>query len=59
MDMDVDSMDHDSLAEVELPQELEALSNVLDSKPEALATGDKDIQLAALRATKFIYDMGK
>lgn len=52
-------MDHDSLAEVELPQELEALSNVLDSKPEALATGDKDIQLAALRATKFIYDMGK
>lgn len=51
-------MRHTNLDDIELPQELDSLSNVVESKPEALATGDKDIQLAALRATKFIYDLG-
>lgn len=51
-------MEFDDIADVELPQELAALSNILESKPEALATGDNEIQLAALRATKYIYDLG-
>lgn len=42
------------------PEELllAQLSSLLEVKPEALATGDKDIQLAALQAAKFVFDNG-
>lgn len=54
----MDPLEAMDIDEVQLPEELDALSTLIDSKPEALATGDKDIQLAALRATKFVYDLG-
>ena len=44
---------------IELPAELAQLSLSVDEKPESLATGSKDIQLAALKATKYVFDLGK
>ncbi|KAL0951134.1 hypothetical protein HGRIS_007871 [Hohenbuehelia grisea] len=42
---------------VQLPQELVDITNLLDERAEALATGDSAIQAAALRATKFVFDL--
>ncbi|KAI0094921.1 U3 small nucleolar ribonucleoprotein complex, subunit Mpp10 [Irpex rosettiformis] len=42
--------------EVTLPDELATLSTRIDDKPESLATGNKDIQLAALQAAKYVFD---
>lgn len=44
---------------VELPIELSQLSIRIDEKPESFATGNKDIQLAALKATKHVFDLGE
>lgn len=44
--------------EVELPDELATLSSRIDEKPESFATGNKDIQLAALQAAKYVFDRG-
>lgn len=44
---------------IELPPELLELSLRLDEKPESLATGNEDIQLAALKATKYVFDLGE
>jgi U3 small nucleolar RNA-associated protein MPP10 len=43
----------------ELPEALSHLSLRLDEKPESLVTGNKDIQLAALKATKYVFDLGE
>ncbi|KAI0348039.1 Mpp10 protein [Trametopsis cervina] len=40
-----------------LPTELLALSTRIDEKPESFATGNKDIQLAALQAAKYVFDI--
>ncbi|KAG7089543.1 hypothetical protein E1B28_011216 [Marasmius oreades] len=37
--------------------ELSQLSLLIDSKPECLGAGDDDLKNAALRATKFIFDL--
>ena len=44
---------------VELPQELSILSTRIDEKPESFATGNEDIRLAALRAAKYVFDLGE
>ena len=44
--------------DLQLPNELLNLSNVVEGCPEAFALGSKDIQTAALSATKFIFDLG-
>lgn len=44
---------------VELPNELSELSARIDDKPQSFATGNKDIQLAALKATKHVFDLGE
>ncbi|KIM85244.1 hypothetical protein PILCRDRAFT_66715 [Piloderma croceum F 1598] len=43
--------------DIQLPNELLNLSNVVEKCPEAFATGSKDIQVAALCATKFVFDL--
>ncbi|KAH8102636.1 Mpp10 protein [Cristinia sonorae] len=50
------TMSSDSEEQIVLAPPLAELSSLLDTKPEALATGDKEIQLAALQAAKFIFD---
>lgn len=52
-------MSDGSAEEIVLPHPLAELSVLLDTKPEALATSDKDIRLAALQATKYVFDTGK
>lgn len=44
---------------VELPNELSELSTRIDDKPQSFATGNKDIQLAALKAIKHVFDLGE
>ena len=44
--------------EVALPEHLALLSTRLDQSPESLATGNADIQLAALQAAKYVFDLG-
>lgn len=44
--------------DIQLPNELLNLSNVVEKCPEAFATGSKNIQAAALGATKFVFDLG-
>jgi hypothetical protein len=44
--------------DIQLPDELLNLLNVVEKCPEAFATGSKDIQAAALGATKFVFDLG-
>ncbi|KIP11982.1 hypothetical protein PHLGIDRAFT_10298 [Phlebiopsis gigantea 11061_1 CR5-6] len=41
----------------ELPQQLSELSTRIDEKPESFATGNEDIRLAALKATKYVFDL--
>ncbi|KAG8906606.1 hypothetical protein FRC00_012456, partial [Tulasnella sp. 408] len=43
---------------IELPAQLSELCQLTASKPESLVHGDTDIQAAALRATKFLFDRG-
>ncbi|KAL5534201.1 hypothetical protein ACEPAG_663 [Sanghuangporus baumii] len=43
--------------ENELPVELSRLVSLIDEKPEAFASGDRDIQDAALTAAKYIFDL--
>uniref|UniRef100_A0A0W0EXV0 U3 small nucleolar ribonucleoprotein protein MPP10 n=1 Tax=Moniliophthora roreri TaxID=221103 RepID=A0A0W0EXV0_MONRR len=40
-----------------LVPELSGVSQLIDNQPELLATGSKDLQNAALKATKFIFDL--
>ena len=42
-----------------LPSELAKLSSLLDEKPETFATGDKEIEEAALAAAKYIFDLSE
>lgn len=44
--------------DLSLAPPLAELATLLDTKPEALATGDNDIRLAALQAAKFVFDNG-
>lgn len=44
--------------DIQLPLELLNLSTHLEKKPEALATGDEELQIAALKAAKHVFDMG-
>ena len=41
-----------------LPPQLEKLTAFIDQKPEALALGDNELRVEALRATKYLYDLG-
>lgn len=49
----------ESVEEIVLPASLAGLSNLLDDHPEYFATGNDDIKLAALQATKFMFDHGE
>ncbi|KZT74654.1 Mpp10 protein [Daedalea quercina L-15889] len=40
-----------------LPPQLERLTLLIDEKPEALALGDNDLRVEALKATKYLYDL--
>jgi U3 small nucleolar RNA-associated protein MPP10 len=44
--------------DIQLPDEFLNLSNVVERRPETFAAGSKDIQAAALKATKFVFDLG-
>lgn len=43
---------------IQLPEKLAKLSTCVDEQPESLVTGSKDIQLAALQAAKYVFDLG-
>ncbi|KAH9946645.1 Mpp10 protein [Amylocystis lapponica] len=43
--------------DVALPSELAGLSAIVDETPEIFGTGSSELQLAALRATKYVYDL--
>lgn len=45
--------------DVQLPQEFIKLSTLIEEHPEYFAFGSKDIQVAALDAAKYIFDLGK
>lgn len=40
------------------PSRLENLTALIDQKPEALALGDGELRVEALKATKYLYDLG-
>ena len=44
---------------IELPSELQELSLSIDEKPDSFAVGNEDIRLAALKATKYVFDLGE
>lgn len=43
---------------IELPAEFQELSLRIDEKPESFVVGNEDIRLAALKATKYVFDLG-
>lgn len=45
--------------ELNLPNELIDLSNVIAKYPESFTSGSNDIRAAALTATKFVFDIGQ
>ncbi|KDQ63722.1 hypothetical protein JAAARDRAFT_169865 [Jaapia argillacea MUCL 33604] len=45
------------LHDVQLPDQLSGLSTLIEERPESFASGSNDIKLAALAATKFIFDL--
>ncbi|KAJ3548405.1 hypothetical protein NM688_g5303 [Phlebia brevispora] len=47
----------ESLEDVQLPDQLAKLSACIDASPEVLATGSKDLQVAALQAAKYVFDL--
>lgn len=44
--------------DVVLPDALASLSQRIDNGPEVLALGNKEMQLAALQAAKYVFDLG-
>lgn len=48
----------DDMEVIQLPPELQNLSMVVENNPESFATGNDEIQVAALNATKYVYDLG-
>ncbi|OBZ79155.1 U3 small nucleolar RNA-associated protein MPP10 [Grifola frondosa] len=50
-------MSVDSPEDVQLPSDLENLSLLVEEKPEGFAAGSEDIRIAALQATKWVYDL--
>ena len=52
-------MSEDSDQDVVFPTVLSNLTNVVDSDLHNFASGSKDIQSAALNATKFLFDLGE
>jgi U3 small nucleolar RNA-associated protein MPP10 len=40
------------------PPELARLTGLVEAKPEAFASGDEDIRIAALAAAKHVFDIG-
>lgn len=46
-------------SKVVLPRELHDLSSFIEEKPESLAAATAELQAIALRATKFIFDLGR
>jgi U3 small nucleolar RNA-associated protein MPP10 len=44
---------------VELPEQLLSLAKLIEAKPESFASGDKDIENAALSATKYLFERGQ
>ena len=53
------SSEQNEVEEIQLPLELLDLSTRLEQQPEALATGDEELQIAALKAAKHVFDMGE
>ena len=49
----------DGAGDSTLPEQLLELSSCIDERPEALATGSKDLQVAALQAAKYVFDLGR
>ena len=49
----------DGNSDVPLPLELQNLSNLLEEFPETLALGNQELQLTALNATKYAFDLCK
>ncbi|KAI0961523.1 hypothetical protein AcV7_000603 [Taiwanofungus camphoratus] len=47
----------DDMEVIQLPPELQNLSMVVENNPESFATGNDEIQVAALNATKYVYDL--
>ncbi|KAF7791831.1 hypothetical protein EIP86_002855 [Pleurotus ostreatoroseus] len=47
----------DGAGDSPLPEQLLKLSSCIDERPEALATGSKDLQVAALQAAKYVFDL--
>lgn len=45
-------------ADVELPEQLQALATLVDEKPESLASNDKTLADTALAAAKYLFDLG-
>ena len=52
------SLEPEEEEEIVLPEQLATLSLRLDDKPESFAFGNKDIQVAALQAAKYVFDLG-
>jgi U3 small nucleolar RNA-associated protein MPP10 len=46
-------------SKVILPRELDDLSSFIREKPESLAAATAELHAIALRATKFIFDLGE
>jgi U3 small nucleolar RNA-associated protein MPP10 len=46
-------------SKVILPRELDDLSSFIREKPESLAAATAELHAVALRATKFIFDLGE
>lgn len=44
--------------DIQLPNELLCLSNLMENNPASFTSGRKDVQVAALIATKFVFDLG-
>ena len=44
---------------VQLPPELDKLTNLVEERIENFAIGDKDLQDAALGAAKYIFDLSE
>lgn len=40
------------------PPQVERLTALIDQKPEALALGDSELRVEALKTTKYLYDLG-
>ena len=56
--MSAASHSSDDESDYVLPEQLSNLSAQIDKAPESLALGNKDMQIAALQAAKYVFDLG-